>query len=205
MMKLYYFPSPNPQKVKFALLELGLKCELVPVDLVEREQREAWFLALNPCGRVPLLTDGNVTLWESHAILSYLGDKVGKLWPTTPAGRADALRWLFFLSGHIAPPAGDLAFNRIAIKLIGGQGDEAAIARGEKALPEVMRVLDAHLAKGKWLLGDNFTLVECAYGPVLNVVEKAGFGYSDFPKVRAYLDAIRSRPAWKETPKLPGL
>jgi glutathione S-transferase len=52
-MKLYYFPSPNPQKVKFALLELGLECELVPVDLIEREQREAWFLALNPCGRVP--------------------------------------------------------------------------------------------------------------------------------------------------------
>jgi glutathione S-transferase len=68
-----------------------------------------------------------------------------------------------------------------------------------------MRVLDAQLAKGKWLLSDDFTLVECAYGPVLNVVEKAGFGYSDFPKVRAYLDAIRSRPAWKETPKLPGL
>ena len=136
-MKLYYFPSPNPQKVKFALRELGLECELVPVDLIEREQREAWFLALNPCGRVPVLTDGNVTLWESHAILSYLGDKVGKLWPTTPAGRADALRWLFFLSGHISPPAADLAFNRIAIKLIGGQGDEAAIARGEKALPEV--------------------------------------------------------------------
>jgi glutathione S-transferase len=205
MMKLYYFPSPNPQKVKFALLELGLACELVPVDLIEREQREAWFLALNPCGRVPVLTDGNVTLWESHAILSYLGDKFAKLWPTTPAGRADALRWLFFLSGHISPSAADLAFNRIAIKLIGGQGDEAAIARGEKALPEVMRVLDAQLAKGKWLLGDDFTLVECAYGPVLNVVEKAGFGYSDFPKVRAYLDAIRSRPAWKETPKLPGL
>jgi glutathione S-transferase len=204
-MKLYYFPSPNPQKVKFALLELGLECELVPVDLIEREQREAWFLALNPDGRVPVLTDGNVTLWESHAILSDLGDKVGKLWPTTPAGRADALRWLFFLSGHISPPAADLAFNRIAIKLIGGQGDEAAIARGEKALPEVMRVLDAQLAKGKWLLGDDFTLVECAYGPVLNVVEKAGFGYGDFPKVRAYLEAIRSRPAWKETPKLPGL
>jgi glutathione S-transferase len=74
----------------------------------------------------------------------------------------------------------------------GGQGDEAAIARGEKALPEVIRVLDAQLAKGKWLLGDDFTLVECAYGTVLNVVEKAGFGYSDFPKVRAYLDAIRA-------------
>ena len=135
-MKLYYFPSPNPQKVKFALLELGLECELVPVDLIEREQREAWLLALNPCGRVPVLTDGSVTLGESHAILSHLGDKVGKLWPTTPAGRADALRWLFFLSGHISPPAADLAFNRIAIILIGGRGDEAAMPAGKKLYPK---------------------------------------------------------------------
>jgi len=83
-----------------------------------------------------VLTDGSVTLGESHAILSHLGDKVGKLWPTTPAGRADALRWLFFLSGHISPPAADLAFNRIAIKLIGGRGDEAAMPAGKKLYPK---------------------------------------------------------------------
>ena len=61
------------------------------------------------------------------------------------------------------------------------------------------------LAKGKWIMGDDFTLVDCAYGPVLNVVEKAGFDFAPFPKVKAYLDALRARPAWKETPKLPML
>ena len=54
-------------------------------------------------------------------------------------------------------------------------------------------------------MGDDFTLVECAYGPVLNVVEKAGFSFGAFPKTSAYLDAIRARSAWKETPKLPML
>src|SRR2546428_11879259 len=78
-MKLYYFPSPNPQKVRFALLELGLECEIVPVDLLKSEQRTPEFLALNPYGRVPVLTDGALTLWESHAILAYLGEKTGKL------------------------------------------------------------------------------------------------------------------------------
>jgi len=204
-MKLYYFPSPNPQKVKFALLELGLECEVVPVDLTKGEQRKPEFLALNPFGRVPVLTDGDLTLWDSHAILAYLGDKSGKLWPTSPPGRADALRWLFFLSGHISPPATDLAFNRIAVKLRGILGDQEAIARGEKALPDVIRVIEGQLAKGNWLVGNGFTLVDCAYGPVLNVIEKAGFSFGQFPKVRAYLDEIRSRPAWKETPKLPGL
>jgi GSH-dependent disulfide-bond oxidoreductase len=205
LTKLYYFPSPNPQKVMFALLELGLEFEPIPVDLMKREQREAWFLEINPCGRVPVLTDGDVTLWESHAILSYLGDKTGRLWRTTPAGRADALRWLFFLSGHVSPPGTELAFNRIAVKFTGGQPDEAAIARAEKALPEVMRVLDGQLGKGEWMLGDEFTLVECAYGPVLNVIEKAGFRYRDFPNLGRYLAAIRSRPAWYEVRKLPGL
>jgi glutathione S-transferase len=204
-MKLYYFPSPNPQKVRFALLELGLACEIVPVDLIKREQRTPEFLALNPYGRVPVLTDGTLTLWESHAILAYLGEKTGKLWPTSAAGRADALRWLFFLSQHISPPATELAFNRIAVKLRGLPGDEAAIARGEQALPDVIRILEGQLAQGTWLLGEDFTLVECAYGPVLNVIEKAGFSLGAFPKVYAYLDAIRARPAWQETPKLPGL
>src|SRR5713226_7976996 len=133
MMKLYYFPSPNPQKVRFALLELGLDSEIIPVDLTKREHRKPEYLALNPNGRVPVLTDGDLTLWESHAILAYLGDKTGKMWPTSAAGRADALRWLFFLSGHLAPPATALAYNRIAVKVLGLPGDEDAIARGEKA------------------------------------------------------------------------
>lgn len=204
-MKLYYFPSPNPQKIRFALNELGVECETVPVDLLKREQKSPEFLALNPVGRVPVLVDGGLSLWESHAILAYLGEKTGKLWPTTPAGRADALRWLFFLTGTISPPASEVAFNRIAVKLSGGTPDEAAIARGEKALPDPMRIIDQHLANRKWMLGDEFSLVDCDYGPTFNVLEKAGFSFNDFPRVRAYLEAIRSRRAWQETPKLPGL
>jgi glutathione S-transferase len=204
-MKLYHFPSPNPQKVQFALLELGVECEIVPVDLIKDEQRKPDFLALNPFGRVPVLVDGDVTLWDSHAILGYLGDKTGRLWPTSPAGRANALRWLFFLSGHISPPGTDLVFNRIAAKLRGIPGDQDAIARGEKALPGMIGVVEGQLGKGKWMLGDEFTLVDCGYCPVLNIIEKAGFSYNDFPKVRTYLDAIRARRAWTQTAKLPGL
>jgi glutathione S-transferase len=204
-MKLYYFPSPNPQKVRFALNELGLECETVPVDLVKREQRNPKFLALNPYGRVPVLVDGDLNLWESHAILAYLGEKTGRLWPATAAGRADALRWLFFLTSAISPPATEVAYNRIAVKLSGGTPDEVAIARGEKALPPAIEVVEHHLADHKWMLGADFSLVDCDYGPTLNVLEKAGFSFADFPKVHAYLDATRARRAWQETPRLPGL
>jgi glutathione S-transferase len=204
-MKLYYFPSPNPQKIRFALTELGLDCETVPVDLIKRDNRTSEFLALNPVGRVPVLVDGDLTLWESHAILAYLGEKTGRLWPATPGGRADALRWLFFLTSTISPPATELVFNRIAVKLTGATPDEAAIARGEKALPDPIRIVDRHLATHKWMLGAGFSLVDCDYGPIFNVLDKAGFDLGDFPNVRTYLDGIRSRRAWQETPKLPGL
>jgi len=203
-MKLYYFPSPNPQKVRFAINELGIECETVPVDLLKREQKTPEFLALNPYGRVPVLVDGDLKLWESHAILAYLGEKTGKLWPTTPAGRADALRWLFFLTSAISPPTTEVVFNRIAVKLSGGTPDEAAIARGEKALPDSLRVIEQHLLGRKWMLGD-FSLVDCDYGPTFNVLEKAGFSFADFPKIAAYTEAIRARRAWQETPRLPGL
>jgi glutathione S-transferase len=204
-MKLYYFPSPNPQKVRFAMNELGLDCEMIQVDLTKGEQRQPAFLALNPFGRVPVLVDGDLTLWDSHAILSYLGERTGKLWPAPAAARATALKWLFFLAQHIAPAATDLAFNRIAAKVLGVKADEDAIGRGEKALPAVLQVLQSQLSKSRWMLGEDFTLVECDYAPVLNVIEKAGFSYDAFPKVRDYLNAIRSRPAWQATPKLPGL
>jgi len=78
-MKLYHFPSPNPQKVTFALLELGLDCEKIPVDLTRGDHREPAFLAVNPAGRVPVLVDDGVTLTESQAMLAYLGDKTGRL------------------------------------------------------------------------------------------------------------------------------
>jgi glutathione S-transferase len=204
-MKLYYFPSPNPMKVKFALNELGLDCEMVPVDLTKQEQRKPEFLAMNPYGRVPVLVDGDAVLWESHAILAYLGEKTGKLWPTAAAGRGDALKWLFFLTSAISPPITDIVFNRIAVKLAGGTPDEAAIARGEKAIPGPLAVLEQQLAKNQWVLGSEFSLVDCDYGPTLNVLEKAGFSLGDYPKTKAYLDAIRARKAWQDTPKLPML
>jgi glutathione S-transferase len=203
-MKLYHFPSPNPQKVTFALGELGLECEFVPVDLSKGEQRKPEFLAINPFGRVPVLIDGDLALWDSQVILAYLGEKTGKMWPTSTAGRADALKWLFFLTGHVTPPAGEVA-NRVRSKVLGAPLDEAMVARGEKALPGVIGVVEGQLAKGKWMLGDDFTLVDCAYCPILNVIDKAGFSLGDYPKVRGYLDAMRSRTAWQKTPKLPGL
>jgi GSH-dependent disulfide-bond oxidoreductase len=203
-MRLYHFPSPNPQKVTFALRELGLDCEIVPVDLFKGEQKEPAFLAVNPAGRVPVLVDRDATLTESHAILAYLGDTTAELWPISAAGRAQALQWLFFLAQHIMPAAGEVAL-RIRAKAFGFPLDEAVVTRGERFLIDTLPVVEARLGQHKWLLGREFSLVDCAYCPVLNVIEKAGFGFAAFPRVAAYLAELRARPAWKQTPKLPVL
>jgi GSH-dependent disulfide-bond oxidoreductase len=203
-MKLYHFPSPNPQKVTFAMKELGLDCELVPVDLSKGEQKQPAFLAVNPSGRVPVLVDGDATLTESHAILAYLGENTGRLWPASAAGRAEALQWLFFLSQHMMPAAGEVALP-LRAKVSGIPADETAVSRGQQAFRSVLPVVEGQLAKSRWLLGDAFTLIDCAYCPIFNVADKAGFSFADFPRVNAYLDAARARPAWKETPKLPFL
>jgi glutathione S-transferase len=203
-MKLYHFPSPNPQKVTFALKELGIDCEIVPLDLAKGEQRQPDFLALNPFGRVPVLTDGDLTITESHAILAYLGEKTGRLWPGSAGERAEALQWLFVLSQHIMPAAGQVAL-RIRAKVLGIPVDEAVVAQGEQALQPVIAIIDRRLATNRWMLGADFSLVDCAYCAVLNVVEKAGFSLTGFPHAGAYLNACRARPAWKDVPKLPGL
>src|SRR5207302_88798 len=108
------------------------------------------------------------------------------------------------LSQHIMPAAGQVAL-RIRAKGMGIPVDEAIVAQGEQALQRGMGILDGRLAANRWLLGADFSLVDCAYCPVLNVIEKAGFSLASYPKVSAYLDACRARPAWQETPKLPGL
>jgi glutathione S-transferase len=203
-MKLYHFPSPNPQKVTFALKELGLDCEIVPLDLAKGEQRQPDFLTLNPFGRVPVMTDGNLTITESHAILAYLGEHTGRLWPSSAAERAEALQWLFVLSQHIMPAAGQVAL-RIRAKVMGIPLDEATVAQGEETLRPVIGILDRRLATNRWMLGADFSLVDCAYCPVLNVIEKAGFSLAGFSNASAYLNACRARPAWKDVPKLPAL
>ena len=203
-MQLYHFPSTNPQKITFALKELGLDCEIVPLDLAKGEHRQPAFLAHNPFGRVPVLVDGGLTLPESHAILAYLGEKTGRLWPNSAAGRADALRWLFFLSQHIMPPAGDVAL-RFRAKLFGRPVDEVTVERGEQALPAPLTIVEGHLAHSKWMMGAEFSLLDCAYCPVLKVIEKSGFGLAEFSRVAAYLDACRVRSAWAQTPRRLGL
>src|SRR6188508_2695339 len=105
MIKFYYNLAPNPTKVALCLEEMGLPYELVPVDTRKGDQHTPEFLAINPNAKVPVIVDGDATVFDSNAILLYLAEKTGKFLPK-PAQRGELLSWLMFAATGIGPFSG---------------------------------------------------------------------------------------------------
>ena len=116
MLKFYFSGAPNPTKVALFLEETGIPYEGIPVDTRKGEQHKPEYLAINPNAKVPAIVDGDVTVFDSNAILLYLGEKTGKFMP--PAGdkmRAELLSWLMFVASGVGPysrPVGALSHVR---------------------------------------------------------------------------------------------
>src|SRR5271167_5065315 len=107
MLKFYFNGAPNPNKVALFLEETGLPVELIPVDTRKGEQFKPEFLKVNPNGKVPAIDDDGVFVFDSNAILLYLGEKTGKFMPpNTPASRAELLSWLMFVATGMGPYSG---------------------------------------------------------------------------------------------------
>ena len=103
MLKFYYSGAPNPTKVALFLEETGY--EPVPIDTRKGEQHKPEFLAINPNAKLPAIVEGNVTVFDSSAILLYLAEKTGKFLPAkTDKARAELLSWMFFVSSGVGPP-----------------------------------------------------------------------------------------------------
>ncbi len=196
-MKLYWFWSFNPQKVRLALHELGVAHDLVAVDLFRGQQRHADFVRLNPNQKVPVLEDGDAVIWESNAILAYLGEREGRLWPRDDAaGKADALRWLFFEARHLSEPIGSLWFNDFVSPQAGIPFNEEGRTRAATELPEPLGILNAHLGKYPFVAGPSFSLVDCCYAPLLDALSLSNFELAPYPNVNDYLTRTRARPSW---------
>ena len=157
--KFYYHPSPNPAKVALFLEEAGLPYELVPVDTRKGEQHAPAFMAINPNAKTPAIVDGDATVFDSNAILLYLAEKTGQfLPPNTPAARgADAV-------------VADVRRDRHRPLLGPGRALQAFRARPKdyavkRYVFEAERhwgILDAQLAKHRYMLGDTYTIVDMA-------------------------------------------
>src|SRR5881398_2381972 len=113
MIKFYFNLAPNPTKVALCLEEMALPYEIVPVDTRKGEQHKPGFLAINPNAKVPAIVDGDATVFDSNAILLYLGEKTGKFMPeNTPTNRGEMLSWLMFVASGVGPYSGQAVHFR---------------------------------------------------------------------------------------------
>ena len=193
MIDLFTAATPNGHKVSIALEELALPYRMRVLDLGAREQKQPWFLAINPNGRIPAIVDraeGDFTVFESGAILIYLAEKTGRLLPSSAKGRSRVLRWLMFQMGGVGPMMGQAnVFHRYLAERI-----PAAIDRYQGETRRLFRVLDGHLAGHEYLAGD-YSIADIANWAWVRTYRWSGVEVDDMPNLKRWIDTVRARPA----------
>jgi glutathione S-transferase len=201
-MHLYGFPpSPNTWKVRAAADHLGIPIEFHLVDLFKGAQKTSEYRAINPLGRTPTLVDGDFKLWESNAILQYLGSKKkNDLWPEDARKRADITRWQCWQLAHWSKACEPIVFERLVKPMANlGAPDEQAIGKAEEAFHNEGKMLDAHLSKQAHLVGDRLTLADFSVGGYLFYAEKAGLPLSAYRNIGRWFAGVAALPAWQNT------
>ncbi|WP_294537410.1 glutathione S-transferase N-terminal domain-containing protein [uncultured Rhodoblastus sp.] len=201
MIELFYWPTPNGHKVTIFLEETGLPYEIRRVDISAGDQFKPDFLKIAPNNRMPAIidhapADGGepVAMFESGAILTYLGEKTGKFLPTSLRQKYDVLQWLFWQMGGLGPMAGqNHHFSQYAPEKL-----PYAIDRYVKETNRLYGVLDRQLAKtresGGFVAGA-YSIADMASYPWIVPWTLQGQNLDDFPDLRRWFEAIRARPA----------
>ena len=199
MIKLYDMPgNSNSRKIRAVARELDVHLEMVPVDLRKGEGSSPEFLAINPNGKIPALTDGELKLFESNAIMLYLASKHRgtRILPADPEKRAVVDQWLFWQTAHLGAALGKVTFERFyKVQLNLGTPDAGKIAEGLAEFDRYMNVLDAHLA-GKDFVCGAFTVADYALCGTLQSRTRAEVDLSKWKNVTRWLGNVESRPAW---------
>jgi len=199
-MELHTFPlSPNGKRVRLAGAEIGMPLEVRNLDFLKGDNRTPGYLALNPTGKAPTLTDGDFALWESSAILWYLAQaKANPLWPDDVRARADTLRWMFFCACHVDPYFTTLVVERFQKARRGEPPDEAQVAAAYRQLERFLGVLDRELAGRDYVAG-GFGLGDIVLGCTIEVSPLVQYDLAPYPNIAAWLKRLQSRPHWFKT------
>jgi len=200
-LELYYFPTLNGHKVTIALEEMGLAYEVRLIDILAGDQAQPDFLAINPNGRIPALVDrgvpgGDVTVFESAAIMQYLGRKTGKFYPADEPTRARIDSWMFWQMAGLGPMSGQVNyFTRMAQKADRDPLEtELAISRYRRETARLFGVLELGL-KGREYLAGAYSIADMCCFTWVDKYPDNGGGLDDFPHVRSWHGRIASRPA----------
>jgi glutathione S-transferase len=201
MLKLYGTSKSRSARCLWALEELGLKYEHVPVEVAKAKSPE--HLKLNPNGHIPVLEDAGEIFWESMAINLYLAAKYGKapMWPESHEGRGHAVQWSFWGMTEAEPLLITILRNRMLLPP--EQRNEQAAEQAVAAVQGPLKVLDGALKGRDYLLGKDFTIADLNLSGVLSFAVLAKLDFAAAPTAQAWLQKCLGRDAFKKARSLP--
>ena len=201
MITLHTWKTPNGRKVSIMLEEVGLPYRVVPVDIGRDEQFRPGFLAVAPNNKIPAIVDdeteaGEVSLFESGAILIYLAEKTGRLLPQATRARAATLSWLNWQMGGLGPMLGQLGFFAVRSE----EKAPLAIERFTTECDRLLRVMDKRLGEAPFLAGEDYTIADIASYPwtaaaAAMLAEPLAKTLGEVGHVQDWLARVGERPA----------
>jgi GST-like protein len=202
MIELFTAATPNGWKVSIALEEMGLPYTVRTLSLSKLEQKEDWFLRINPNGRIPAIIDhdnGDFAVFESGAILIYLAEKSGRFLPTEPKARSRVLQWLMFQMGGVGPMMGQAnVFFRYAPEKI-----PYAIERYQREVRRLFEVMERQLVGNEYIAGSEYTIADIALWSWIAGYGWSGVSVEGLPQLKRWMDIIGARPAAQKGRNIP--
>lgn len=202
MIKLYGPLTSRVLMCAWALDELGVAYENVPLNPHAGETRTPEYLAINPLGKVPALVDGEVKIFESLAITLYLAREygMGKLMPADRAGQAQVLQWCFFAATEVEQPLVTLFGQQLFTPPEARKQDRIDEANGK--LPKLLTAVSEHLSRQPWLVGTQFSVADLALTSVMfPAMQMLKMDLSKYPDLQRWLGACKARPAFAQFQK----
>ena len=194
---LYFWPTPNGKKLSIYLEEAGLPYRVVPVNIGRGEQFQPSFLAVSPNNRIPAIVDHDpldggapISVFESGAILLYLAEKTGHLWPTDARTRTRVTQWLMWQMSGLGPMMGQASHFRVYAKGKSEYGEE----RYGHEVERLFRVLDGRLAEAPFVGGD-YSIADIACYPWVVAGDRLGLDLGHYANVARWREAVGARPA----------
>jgi GSH-dependent disulfide-bond oxidoreductase len=203
MIQLYTWGTPNGKKVSIMVEEVGIPYEVHPINLSQGDQHKPEYLAINPNNKIPAIVDTDgpggkpLTLFESGAILMYLAEKTGKLWPQDMRERYEVIQWLMFQMGGVGPMFGQANYFFRAQEKV-----PQAIERFHKEALRLYKVLDQQLGQKEYL-ADEYSIADIATYPWVWRHEMHQVKLEEFPNVKRWFDGISTRAAVQRGMQVP--
>ena len=197
MITLYGSPRSSAGRCLWTLEEAGVPYTHKDIDMKNKEHKSAEFLKINPNGKVPALTDGDFTLFESMAINYYIADAYKKeLLGNTVTERALVQQWSFWASSELQSPIIEIFIQKVFMP--DDKRDQNVIDENLKKLPELLTVLNNTLEGKKYLAGNTFTLADINTASVAGICMAIGFDMKPYSNVANWLGAMTDRPAYQK-------